>query len=351
MILTEGRFKSSCSQLELSQQNASLENEVNRLKMELQEVQKLRGELQVANLEVESLRNRNQELRVQHETLLKELKTQNEKIIQSKINLTVKKNHLQEQYNQLKRSHDVLKKKNKSLSADEKKIRSRINGSVGDDFDKVMESMKNNTLILSKFCEDSEKSNQSTVTQLRYDLSKVRKERLNLELSLAASRDRARRRLAHQQSFLEINVRNLEKGVIRKAHASAQSVVNGILLSNSLPAVRIHPINVGEDEEYPEPDSDYEFVNDDEKDKEDEEDQIEKEKSVDKTNAEIENPGSNIDAQKSLVEQDVAAKHVYFYFHPVFPFSVLIHFELVCYKEDNIVLFQFQYFPLIRFLV
>ncbi|XP_026444141.1 uncharacterized protein LOC113344363 [Papaver somniferum] len=246
---------------------------------------------------------------VNHETSLKELKTQNEKIIQSKINLNAKKNQLQEQYNQLKKSHDVLKKKNKSLSADEKKIRSRLNGSVGDDFDKAMESMKNNTLLLSKFCEDSEKSHQSTIAQLIFDLSKIRKERLNLELYLAASRDRARRRLAHQQSFLEINARNLEMGDIRKAHASAQSVVNGILLRNSLPAVKIPPLNVGEDEEYPEPDSDYEFVSDDEKDQEDEQDQIEKDKSVDKTNAQIENSGSNIDVEKSLVEQDVVAEH------------------------------------------
>ncbi|XP_026400236.1 uncharacterized protein LOC113296115 [Papaver somniferum] len=273
MILAERRFESSCSQLELSQQNVSLEKEVNRLKVELQEVQKLKGELQVANLDAENLHlnqqrvlerytfqflaedtqanneklqtqlnqlnnqhsysldhinnlthennhliqeievlnsqishfsklSRNADLihetlseenhtfsrekhsflskeamfshqysilqkinedqarslrslEVHHETLLKDLKTQNEKIIQSKISLTEKKNQLQEQYNQLRHSHDALKKKNKSLSADEKKIRSRLNGSVDDDIDKAMESMKNNTLLLSKFCEGS----------------------------------------------------------------------------------------------------------------------------------------------------------------------------------------------------
>ncbi|XP_026400334.1 homeobox-leucine zipper protein ATHB-16-like [Papaver somniferum] len=122
-------------------------------------------------------------LEVQHEASFKELNTQNEKIIQIKINLTVKINQLQEQYDQLKHSHDDLKKRNNSLSTDKKKIRSRLNGLVGDDFDKAMESMNNNTLAFSKFCEESEKSNQSTISQLRSDLAKVRKDRSNLEIS------------------------------------------------------------------------------------------------------------------------------------------------------------------------
>ncbi|XP_026400318.1 uncharacterized protein LOC113296208 [Papaver somniferum] len=271
MILAEGRFKYSCSPLELSHKNTLLEKDVSRLK----------GELQVAILDSESLRSQNQKLRselqrdspfnssqkildievlntnishmskllysadlrhqslseenytlslekhyflkkeemfshqylilqkvnddieqairsleFQYEASLKELSTQNDKIIQSKINLTVKMNQLQEQYDQLKHSLDDLKKKNNSLSADKKKIRSRLNGSVGDDFDKAMESMKNNTLAFSKFYKESEKLNQFTISQLRSELGKVRKDRANmeiaytnLEVSLTASRD------------------------------------------------------------------------------------------------------------------------------------------------------------------
>ncbi|XP_026443036.1 altered inheritance of mitochondria protein 44-like [Papaver somniferum] len=177
--------------LELLQQNASLEKEVNRLKVELQAVQKQRGELQVANLDADNLRNQNQELR------------------------------------------------------------------------------------------DSERSHQSTIAQLRSDLSKVQKEHMNLEASHANL----------EFFFLLLETEREE-------------------YSNSLPAVKIPPLNVSEDEEYPETDSDYELVSDDEKDQEDEEDQIEKYKYVDKTNAETENPRPNTDAEKSLVEQDVAAEHV-----------------------------------------
>ncbi|KAI3942253.1 hypothetical protein MKW92_006420, partial [Papaver armeniacum] len=154
----------------------------------------------------------------------------------------------------------------------------------------------------------SERSHQSTITQLRSDLAKVRKDHMslevshaNLEVSLSASRDRERRRLAHTQSFMEINARNLERGAIHKAHASAQSVVNGILLSKSLPTVNIPPLNISEDEEYPKPDNDYEFVSDDENDQEDEENQLEKDKPAGEINVEAENPGP----EKSLVEQDV----------------------------------------------
>ncbi|XP_026395754.1 uncharacterized protein LOC113290360 [Papaver somniferum] len=330
MILAEGHFEYSCSQLELSQQNASLEKEVTRLKGELREVQKLRGELEVANIDAENLRSENRNLREenrilskekrsflmkeamfshqysilheindnqartlrslkeQYETSFKGLKSQNEKIIQSKVNLTVKKNQLQEQYDHLKHSHDVLKKKNKSLSADEKKIRSRLYGSVGDEFDKIMENMKDNTLALSNFCEDSERLHQSTITQLRSDLSKARKECTNLELSLFASCGGAQRRLAYQQNILEINARNLERGAIRKAHANSQSVINEILLSNSLHAVKLPSLTIGEDEEYPEADSDYDFLSDDEREQEGEEDHLEKDKPVSETNAEIE---------------------------------------------------------------
>ncbi|XP_026441424.1 uncharacterized protein LOC113340498 isoform X2 [Papaver somniferum] len=104
---------------------------------------------------------------------------------------------------------------------------------------------------------DSEASHQSVVAQLNSKLSKVRKEygnlelsRGNLELSLSASRNRAQRRFAFQKNFLEINARNLERAVIRKGHSSAQTVIDGILSSNSLPAVRLPACNVGEDEEY-----------------------------------------------------------------------------------------------------
>ncbi|XP_026410135.1 spindle pole body component 110-like [Papaver somniferum] len=441
MILAEGRFESSCSQLEISYQNTLLEKEVSRLK----------GELQVAVLDSEGLRNENQKLRdlnqkrvverftfqflaedthanneklqiqlnqlnnqhsysldqinnlthenshltreikilnaqishlsellysadlryqtlseeihslsmekgsflkkeamfprqylilqkinddqeqalrsleVQYEASFKELNIHNKKIIQSKVNLTVKMNQLQEQYDQLKHSHDVLKKKNNSLSADEKKIRSRLNGLVGDDFDKAMGSLKNNTLAFSKLCEGSEKSNQSTISQLRFDLAKVRKDRANLEISytnlevsLTASRDRARRRFIFLQNFMEMNARNIEKEVIRKAHVNAQTLVNQILLRNSLSRVTVPPLNISEDEKYPEPDSDYEFVSEDERDHEDNidvsfsEDQLKKDKSgnvdsVDKADAEVKdpNPIHKIDAEKSLVEQDV----------------------------------------------
>ncbi|RZC91886.1 hypothetical protein C5167_021597 [Papaver somniferum] len=106
-----------------------------------------------------------------------------------------------------------------------------------------MESMKDNTLAFSKFFQDSEASHQSVVAQLNSKLSKVRKEygnlelsRGNLELSLSASRNRAQRRFAFQKNFLEINARNLERAVIRKGHSSAQTVIDGILSSNSLPA-------------------------------------------------------------------------------------------------------------------
>ncbi|XP_026410241.1 uncharacterized protein LOC113305418 [Papaver somniferum] len=310
MILAEGHFEYSCSQLELSQHNASLEKEVTKLKGELQEVQKLRGELEVANVDAENLRSVNRNLREenrilfkekrsflkkeemfshqysilheinenqgrslrslneQYETSFKDLKSQNKTIIQSKINLTVKRNQIQEQYDHLKHSHNVLKKKNKSLSADEKKIQSRIRGSVGDEFDKTMENMKDNTLSLSNFCEDSERLHQSNVTQLRSDLSKARKECTNLKLSLSASRGRVRRRLAYQQKVLEINARNLERGAIRKARANSQSIISGILLSNYLPAVKLPSLTIGEDEEYPEADNDYDFVSDDEREQE-----------------------------------------------------------------------------------
>ncbi|XP_026441423.1 uncharacterized protein LOC113340498 isoform X1 [Papaver somniferum] len=193
----------------------------------------------------------------QYETSLKDLSSQNEKLIQNNINLSVKKNQFREQYSQLKNPYDVLKKKNKSLSSEEKKIRSRLIGSFGDGFDKAMESMKDNTLAFSKFFQDSEASHQSVVAQLNSKLSKVRKEygnlelsRGNLELSLSASRNRAQRRFAFQKNFLEINARNLERAVIRKGHSSAQTVIDGILSSNSLPAVRLPACNVGEDEEY-----------------------------------------------------------------------------------------------------
>ncbi|KAI3969985.1 hypothetical protein MKW92_014107 [Papaver armeniacum] len=114
---------------------------------------------------------------------------------------------------------------------------------------------------------------------------------LNLEVSLSAYRDRARRRLAQTQNILEINARNLEREAIRKAHASAQSVVNGIFLSTSLPTVNIPPLIVSEDEEYSETDTDYEFISDDEKDQEDEENQLEKDKPAGEIIAEVENPG------------------------------------------------------------
>ncbi|XP_026420507.1 uncharacterized protein LOC113316564 [Papaver somniferum] len=246
---------------------------------------------------------------VQHEASFKELNTRSEKIIQSKINLTVKMNQLQEQYDQLKHSHDDLKKRNNSLSADKKKIRSDLNGLVGDDFDKAMDNMKNNTLAFSKFCEESEKSNQSTISQLRSDLAKIRKDRTNLEItnlevSLTASRDRARRRFAYLQNFAEINARNIEKEVIRKAH------------------LIFPPLNISEDEKYLEPDSDYEFISGDEKDHEDDidasfsEDQLEKNKSgnvdsVDKTNAETKdpNPSHKIDAEMSLIDQYVPSNN------------------------------------------
>ncbi|KAI3869115.1 hypothetical protein MKX03_013384, partial [Papaver bracteatum] len=146
----------------------------------------------------------------------------------------------------------------------------------------------------------SEKSHQATIALMKYDLSKSRKDhmnlevsRANLEISFSSSRDRARRKLAYQQFFLEINARNLEKGSIHKAHASAQSIVNGILLRNSLPAVNIPPLNVSKDEEYPEPDIDYEFVSYDEKDQED---LRENNKSTNGINAEIENPEPNTNA-------------------------------------------------------
>ncbi|RZC47346.1 hypothetical protein C5167_040304 [Papaver somniferum] len=142
-----------------------------------------------------------------------------------------------------------------------------------------MESMKDNTLAFSKFIQDSEKSHQSAVAQLNSELSKVRKE--------------ARRRFAFQKNFLEINARNLERDVIRKGHSSAQSVIDGILSSNSLPAVKLPICNVGADEEYPEPDSDFEFLSDDEKDQGDEEIQQEEEKSTNDAGIEIENPGSS----------------------------------------------------------
>ncbi|KAI3862855.1 hypothetical protein MKX03_013004, partial [Papaver bracteatum] len=149
----------------------------------------------------------------------------------------------------------------------------------------------------------TEKSHQYTITQLKSDLAKVRKDRMSLEvshakleISLSASQDRARRRLAYQQIFLDINARNLERGAIRKAYAYAQSVVNGIFLSNSPPAVNIPSINVNEDEEYPEPDSDYEFVSDDEKDQEKEENFLEKDKSTGEANVKVENLEPNIDA-------------------------------------------------------
>ncbi|XP_026437527.1 altered inheritance of mitochondria protein 44-like [Papaver somniferum] len=235
-------------------------------------------------------------LKEQYETSLKYLSSQNEKLVQNNISLSVKKNQFQEQYSQLKNSHDVIKKKNKSLSSEEKKIRSRLSGSVGDGFDKSMESMKDNTLALSKFFQDSERSHQSVVTQLKSELSKVRKECANLEisrdylkLSLSASRSRARIRFAYQKNFLEINARNLERVAIRKGHSSAQSVIDGILVSNSLPAVKLPVCNVSADEEYPEPDSDYDFLSDDKKDEDEEENQQDEEKPANEANAEIEN--------------------------------------------------------------
>ncbi|KAI3860833.1 hypothetical protein MKX03_002449, partial [Papaver bracteatum] len=117
----------------------------------------------------------------------------------------------------------------------------------------------------------SEKSHQANITLLRSDLAKVRKYQMNLEESCA-----------------NLNARNLENVVIRKSHSSAKYVINRILLCNSLPAVNIHPLNVSKDEKYPESDSDYEFVSDDEKDQEDEEDLLEKNNSTSGTNENIE---------------------------------------------------------------
>ncbi|XP_026378999.1 uncharacterized protein LOC113273519 [Papaver somniferum] len=53
MMLAEKHYESSCSQLELSQRNTSLEKEI----------QRLREELQISNFEVENLRSENQKLR------------------------------------------------------------------------------------------------------------------------------------------------------------------------------------------------------------------------------------------------------------------------------------------------
>ncbi|RZC47011.1 hypothetical protein C5167_039971 [Papaver somniferum] len=158
-------------------------------------------------------------LKEQYETSLKDLSSRNEKLIQNNISLSAKKNQFQEQYSQLKNSYNILKKKYKSLSSEEKKIRSRLSGSVGDVFDKAMESMKDNTLDFSKFFQ----------------------------------------------------------------------------------AVKLLVCNVSTDEEYPEPDSDFDFLSDDEKDQDDEEGQQEEEKSVNEAGAEIENPGSSAKASLFVV--------------------------------------------------
>ncbi|XP_026420707.1 cytotardin-like [Papaver somniferum] len=322
-ILAEGYFESRNSTMELSHQNTILRNEINKLK----------GDIQTVTLESDDLRKRNQDLRdlnqkrvmelyefqftaedarsdneklqnqiiqlnnehsysldkienltnentnknlfaqKQYDESSEKLTAQNKKIIQSKINLTVKMNQLREEYTQLKESHDALMKEKTFLSFDEKRIRSRLKGLVGNDFVKGMESAKNNGLGLAQYLisqrEDSEKSYQSTISQLRSDLAKVHKERAkktklskDISVALSSSHDRAERRFSFLQDFMEVDRRNDEKGIARQDHNKTQTLVNKILLSESLPPVIIPPLQISDDERLPEPDSDYDHVSD-----------------------------------------------------------------------------------------
>ncbi|XP_026408666.1 structural maintenance of chromosomes protein 5-like [Papaver somniferum] len=249
-------------------------------------------------------------LRNQFDESTKTWTTPNEKVIQSKINLTVKMNQFQEQYAQLKESHDSLMKEKVSLSLDEKKIRSRLKGLVGDDFDKAMENMKNSGSALAQYLisqrEESEKLHQSTISWLGSDLTKARKERAKFSTALISSRDRSERRCSYLQSFVEIGIKNAEKAVARDAHIKAQTLVNNILLEKSLPLVTVPPLDISDDEQLPVPDSDYEYVSDEEEDLEVplQENQLEKDGSDEGFSKD---PNSEMNVEASVVDQDASS--------------------------------------------
>ncbi|XP_026384738.1 uncharacterized protein LOC113280309 [Papaver somniferum] len=238
----------------------------------------------------------------------KALTAQNENIIQSKINLTVKMNQLQEQHAQLKESHDSLMKKKASLSLDEKKIQSHLKGLARNDFDRAMGNMKSSGFALAQYLvsqrEESEKPHQSTISQLRSDLAKVRKERAKFSTALTSSRDRSERRCSFLKNFMQVSTRNAEKVVARDAHIKAQTLVNEILLERSLPLVTVPPIDISDDEQLPEPDSDYEYVSYEEEDLEVsfQENQLEKDGSDDGL---TKDPNSEINGEAYVIDQDV----------------------------------------------
>lgn len=63
--------------------------------------------------------------------------------------MTVNMNKLREHHKQLKGSYDLFVKENASISQDEKKIQSYLQGLVGDDFYMCMEIIKNSGLSIS----------------------------------------------------------------------------------------------------------------------------------------------------------------------------------------------------------
>ncbi|XP_026437697.1 uncharacterized protein LOC113335894 [Papaver somniferum] len=147
-------------------------------------------------------------LESQYDRDMKRLTMENDKIIKSKTNVTVNMNKLREQHTQLKESHDILMKKNASLSQDEMKIRSCLQGLISDDFDKHREDLKNSGIAFPQYFisqyEASERTYQYTIQKLRSDLTKAHKERGKLSVKLSSSRDRANRRCLYLKRLMDV---------------------------------------------------------------------------------------------------------------------------------------------------
>ncbi|RZC47869.1 hypothetical protein C5167_040822 [Papaver somniferum] len=199
--------------------------------------------------------------RKQHNEVVKKLTLYNEKIIHRKNKNDVNMNKLQEQHTQLKGSHDILVKENASLSQDEKKIQSCLQGLIGDDFDKCMEDMENGGHALSQYFisqrDASERSYQSTVQKLRSVLTKAHKERGRLSVALSSSRDSSNRRCIYLEKLMEVAVENTKKNAVCEVRIKSQDLADRVCLTNSLFLLDVEPFDVDDDETLPDPDSDY----------------------------------------------------------------------------------------------